>query len=273
MTIRTHTTMRVLTAALVTAVSLATVTACSATKDSTAAHRGTELVGLLKLTPGTVKAGKVTGSWFRMVQVGGSVRSGPYMRNADSPADGGEVTLLQPGTAGGLRLGGYQSQPAPAFATNGDSRADAITKPVKFFGVRFSISTNPVDPQTRTQVAPPTAYTENGTLTADLSSWGVTWNNQVFNQGAPKPVSNTAAKAPGQEKAEKVWDWVAGKYLDSAPVPTISGQSATGTYDAETGAFVLEWTSLIQGGPFNRFIGRWHLEGTFVKAGRAPDAS
>lgn len=269
MTIRTST-LRVLTAALATSLVLGTA-ACSGGKDSAGSTRGTELVGLLKLAPGSVKGGKVTGTWFRMVQVGGSVESGPYMKNADSPADGGEATLLKPGTSRGLRLGGYQSQPSPAFAANGDSRADAITKPAKFFGVRFSIATNPVDPQTKTQVAPPTAYVKDGRLTADLSSWGVTWNNQVFNQGAPKPVSNTGAKAPGQEKAEKVWDWVAGKYLESAPAPTITGKSATGTYDEKTSRFVLEWTSLIVGGPFNRFIGRWHLEGTFVKDKKAPD--
>jgi hypothetical protein len=271
MTIRSA---RTLAAALATVIMLATTAACAGGRDTAEkAHRGSELVGLLKLAPGAVKGGKVTGTWFRMVQVGGSVKNGPYMKNADSPADGGEVTLLQPGTSGGLRLGGYQSQPRPAFAANGDSRAAAITRPARFFGVRFSISTNPVDPQTKTAVAPPTAYVEGGRLTADLSSWGVTWNNQVFNQGAPKPVSSAAAKAPGQEKAEKVWDWVAGKYLESAPAPTITGKSATGTYDAKTGAFVLEWTSLIEGGPFNRFIGRWHLEGTFQKAGRAPHAS
>lgn len=234
--------------------------------------KGTELVGLLKLQPGAVSGGKVTGTWFRMVQVGGTVKAGPYMKNADSRADGGEVTLLAPGTSGGVRLGGYQSQPAPAFAADGDSLASAIVKPVKFFAVAFSVSTNPVDPQTKRPVAPPTVFLKDGRLTADLSSWGVTWNKQVFNQGAPKPVSNTAAEAPGQAKAEKVWDWVAGKYLESAPAPTLTGKAATGTYDAKTGRFTLEWTSLIEGGPFNRFIGRWHLEGTFIKDRRAPDA-
>jgi hypothetical protein len=261
--------MRLLTAMLATAMVLGTA-ACGGKDAAADDHHGTELIGLLRLTPGSVKGEKVTGTWFRMVQVGGTVKNGPYMRNADSPADHGEVTLLRPGASGGLRLGGYQSQPKPAFAPNGDSRAGAITVPARFFGVRFSISTNPVDPQTKTPVAPPTAYVRDGRLTADLSSWGVTWNNQVFNQGAPKPVSSTAAKAPGQEKAEKVWDWVAGKYLESAPAATITGKSATGTYDAKTGRFTLDWTSLIEGGPFNRFTGRWHLEGVFEKSGKAP---
>ena len=240
--------------------------------DQVSRTQGTELVGLLKLAPGAVNGGKVTGTWFRMVQVGGTVKAGPFMKNADSRADGGEVTLLAPGSSGGVRLAGYQSQPTPAFAADGDSLASAIVKPARFFAVAFSVSTNPVDPQTKRKVAPPTVFVKNGRLTADLSSWGVTWNNQVFNQGAPKPVPATAAQAPGQAKAAKVWDWVAGKYLESAPAPTLTGKAATGTYDAKTHRFTLEWTSLIEGGPFNRFIGRWHLEGTFVADGRSPDA-
>lgn len=266
MTLRTRT----LAAALTAVLALGGLSACGG-KDDKAAGKGTPLIGLLKLDPGKAVGAKITGTWFRMVQVGGTVENGPFMTNADSKADGGKVTLLSPGTSGGLRLGGYQSQPSPAFAPNGDSRAAAITKPTKFFGVDFSISTNRTDPQTKTAVAPPTVYLEDGRLTADLSAWGVTWNKQVFNQGAPKPVTSTGAKAIGQEKAEKVWDWVAGKYLESAQAPTITGKGATGTYDAATGRFTLDWTSLIVGGPFNRFIGRWHLEGTFVKSKAAPD--
>ena len=40
----------------------------------------------------------------------------------------------------------------------------------------------------------------------------------------------------------------------------------SGTYDATTGAFTLTWKSLIVGGPFNGFIGLWHLVGHFVPA-------
>jgi len=257
---------------VLTALVLAIAAAGCGNSDDTDSSRGTELVGLVTLTPGAAKGSELTGTWFRMVQIGGTAAKGPYMRNANSTADGGQATLLKPGTSGGLRLGGYQSQPEPAFAPNGDSTSKAITLPTKFFGVAFSIATNPVDPQTKTEVAPPTVYVKDGRLTADLSSWGVTWNNQFFNQGAPKPVSSTDAKAIGQEKAEKVWDWVAGKYLEKAPAATITGKSAHGTYDAKTGAFELEWTSLIQGGPFNQFIGVWHLEGTFTKQQKAPGA-
>jgi hypothetical protein len=231
-----------------------------------------ELVGLFRLDAGSFAGGTLSGTWFRMLQPGADPEHGPYMENGDSPADGGQATLLSPGTSGGLRSGGYQSEPTPGFDGGGNARSDAITLPTKWFGVAFSISTNPVDPQTQTEVPPPTVILEDGgRLSADLSSWAASWNNQEFNQGAPKPVVSTGAKAPGQEQAEKVWDWVAGKYLEAAPRSTSTGDGATGTYDRDTGRFVLEWTSYIEGGAFNGFTGLWHLEGTFEPSGRAPD--
>jgi len=127
-----------------------------------------------------------------------------------------------------------------------------------------------VDPQTRTAVAPPTVWLKDGKLTADLSSWAASWNNQNFNQGAPKPVLSTGAKALGQAQAERVWDWVSRQWLESAAKPTVGGADATGTFDPDTGAFVLEWTSLIVGGPFNGFTGFWHLQGVFQASGPAP---
>jgi hypothetical protein len=229
-----------------------------------------ELVGLFQLTPGAVVGNQVTGSWFRMLQPGGNASSGPYMKNADSPADGGLATLLRTGAAGGLRTGGYQSQPTPAFDPDGNSLADAIMAPTKFFGVKFSISTNRVDLQTKTTVAPPMVWLEDGKITADLSAWSASWNNQNFNQGAPKPVLSTGAKAPGQAQADRVWDWVSQKWLNSAPKPTVNGADATGTYNPNTRAFVLEWTSLIVGGPFNGFTGFWHIQGVYQPSGLAP---
>jgi hypothetical protein len=239
--------------------------------DGGGSGNGDELVGLFRLTPGAVEGDEVTGTWFRMLQPGGDADDGPYMKNADSPADGGQATLLAPGSSGGLRSAGYQSQPSPAFDAEGNSLADAITVPTRFFGVEFSISTNAVDPQTKTEVAPPTVRLDDGKLTADLSAWAASWNNQDFNQGAPKPVLSTGAQAPGQEQAEKVWDWVAQRYLEAAPAASTSGDGATGTYDPDTRRFVLEWTSYIEGGPFNGFTGLWHLEGVFEPSGRAPD--
>lgn len=271
---RSGRTTRLASIALAAALALGAGAACS--KDDTAASDddlGTELVGLFRLDPGTFEGGQLSGTYFRMLQPGGTPEDGPYMINSDSPADGGEATLLQPGTSGGLRTGGYQSEPDPPFDATGNSRSDAITQPARWFGVSFSISTNGIDPQTQTAVAPPTVYERDGRLTADVSAWAASWNNQEFNQGAPKPVSSTGAKAIGQEEAEKVWDWVAGRFLEAAPEPTVSGDGATGTYDPETGRFTLEWTSYIEGGPFNGFTGLWHLEGVFEPSGRAPDGA
>ena len=253
------------------AVTLAT-TGCSSSSsgDGSPAGSGKRLVGLFQLTAGAVHGKQVTGTWFRMLQPNGTIANGPYMINANSAADGGRATLLKPGTSGGLRTAGYQSQPKPGFDHKGNSLADSIVAPTKFFGVRFSISTNEVDLQTKTKVAPPTVVDNNGKLTADLSSWAASWNRQNFNQGAPKPVSGTQAEAPGQQQAERAFDWVAHKYLGGAPKPTVTGDVATGTYDATTGAFTLEWTSHIVGGPFNGFTGLWHLQGFFKPGSAAP---
>jgi len=260
---------------IATAMTLVAVACAACSSDQSAARSPSkagrqELVGLFRLAPGTVVDGRITGSWFRMLQPGGNAKNGPYMKNADSPADGGLATLLQPGTSGGLHTGGYQSQPAPGFDSEGNSLADAIMTPTKFFGVKFSISTNSVDLQTKTAVAPPMVWLQNGKLTADLASWAASWNNQDFNQGAPKPVLSTGAKAPGQAQADRVWDWVSQEWLDSAPKPTVNGADASGTYNPTTHTFVLEWTSLIVGGPFNGFTGFWHLQGVFDPSGLAP---
>jgi hypothetical protein len=236
---------------------------------SSANGGGRALIGLFRLTAGTFDGGHLGGTWFQMLQPGASVTSGPYMKNGNSSADGGLATLLQPGTDGGFRTEGYQSQPTPAFDGGGNSLASAIVAPTEFFGVKFSISTNKIDPQTKTACAPPIVELKNGKLTADVSSWAASWNNQNFNQGAPKPVSNTAAKSPGQQQAQEAWNYVSQRWLGSVPKATVTGASATGTLDLKTDRFVLQWTSLIVGGPFNGFTGLWHLEGVYQPSGRA----
>jgi hypothetical protein len=234
---------------------------------------GRALVGLFRLTSGTFDGGHLGGTWFQMLQPGASVKSGPYMKNADSSADGGLATLLQPGTSGGFRTETYQSQPIPAFDSGGNSLASAIITPTEFFGVKFSLSTNKIDPQTKTACVPPIVELKNGKLTADLSSWAASWNNQNFNQGAPKPVSSTSAQSPGQKQAQEAWNFVSQRWLGSAPKSTVTGVSATGTLDPKTDKFVLQWTSLIVGGPFNGFTGLWHLEGVYQPSGRASAGS
>lgn len=218
--------------------------AADAAGPTTAAPRAasTALVGTLRLAPGSCAGGKITGTYFRMILPSGGT-NGPYMSNSDSRCSDQSFTPLSPGTDGGLRIGSYQPIPSPAFAANGDARANRVTAPQAFYGTSFATATNPTDPQTRTKVAAPRLTVSGSTLTGDLRAFAVTWNNQHFNQGAPKP---------------------------NGSFPGVT-RTPTGTYDAGTGAVTLDWTSQIVGGPFDKFTGKWHFEGRFVPAaGTAP---
>lgn len=242
------------------ALAFGALTACGSSDP--APEQSGELVGLLRLTPGAYENGEVSGSWFRMVQPGGTPADGPFMPNGDSPVEGGAATLLSPGTAGGLQAGSYQSEPNPAFA-DGNSLAGSIMEPTRFFGVDFGASTNPVDPQTQNAVVAPRVTNDNGTLTANLSAWAASWNNQEFNQGAPKAPARAGAQVPGAKQAKEAWDFVSQKWFGQDEASEGEGPPATGTYDSESGKYTLEWTSLIVDGPFNGFTGVWHLEGVF----------
>jgi len=214
-----------------------TTTAASKTDTATA---GGKLVGLFKVTAGDCAGGAVTaGSYFRMVQSGGTVEAGPFISNADSTCGDKTYSALTPGTDGGLTTGKYQPQPDPPFDATKNGIADKIVQPVKFFAVGFAMSTNDKDPTSGTSVPTPTISADSsGKLTGDVRAASVAWNGQQFNQGAPKPDGST----PGGTKVLE------------------------GTYDAKTGAYKLQWTSQIVGGPFNGFTGVWHLEGTFQKS-------
>ncbi|AYF74046.1 hypothetical protein D7D52_09405 [Nocardia yunnanensis] len=191
------------------------------------------LDGLFALAPGVCANGAVTGSFFRMILPTGDA-SGPYLQNSDSRCSDQTVTPLSAGTDGGLVSGSYQPQPAAAFDGAGNAQSGRVTTPVRFYGVDFATATNPTDPQTGAGTGLPQLFSEGGRLSGDLSSLGVTWNNQVFNQGSPKPGGGLPGKTSG----------------------------ISGNIDA-AGNFVLEWTSQIVGGPFNNFTGLWHLAGQY----------
>jgi hypothetical protein len=216
------------------ALALVALAGCGGGSAKSSESKGTRLTGLFAVAAGTCTGGTAGGSTFRMVNPGGTVAKGPFVANADSSCTDKTVTLLAPGTAGGLRAGTYQAETSPAFLANGSSTSADIVAPVSFFAVKFGVSTNATDPQTRKATALPTVTRDGKTLTADLSSWAVAWNGQHFNQGAPKPGA--------------------------------SGGQATGTFDEGTGRFTLDWTSKIAGGPFNGFTGVWHLEGSYRSA-------
>lgn len=203
---------------------------------SVSAAAGEELVGLFTVTAGACTSQATPkGSWFRMVQPGGSAQSGPFVENNDSPCTNKSATPLKPGKDGGLTAGAYQPAPDPAFDSGGNGLATRIVEPARFYGVGFAAATNATDPQTGSGVGAPRLLADGSRLNGDLRAFGVAWNRQHFNQGAPKPNGSS----PGQTSA------------------------VSGTIDRGTGAFVLEWASQIEGGPFNGFTGVWHFEGVF----------
>jgi hypothetical protein len=175
--------------------------------------------------------------------VAGKGPGGPdsdYLSNSQSTCSSDQTyTLFVPGTGGGVVTGGYQPAPSPAFDSSGNALAAQIIQPATFYNVKFSVSTEATDPQTHQPVpAPVVDVGPSGSLTGNLEAWSAAWNGNYFNQGAPKPGGGT----PG---------------FTSGP---------TGTYASTTGAYTLDWTSEIVGGPFGSFTGQWHLVGTFAPA-------
>jgi len=184
-----------------------------------------DLVGVFGVDPGECTDGVTAGSYFRMVQPGGTKDAGPFIPNADSACADTTYSLLVAGADGGLMTGDWQAAPDPAFDETGNGLADRIVAPVTFFGVAFAAATDPAE-------AMPSLMAADGMLTGDLSAFTAYYGTGVFNQGAPKPDG--------------------------------SGPVLTGTIDPLSGAYMIEWTSLIVGGSFDGFTGVWHLEGQFA---------
>ena len=218
--------------ALVALLVAGVLAACSG--DDSSASSGTPLVGRFGIEAGACAGAASTGSTFRMVQPNGDAQTGPFVTNPDSPCADKSVTPLQPGSEGGLVTGEYQPSVDPAFGPDGTSTATKVISATPFFAVGFGVATDEADPQSKKSVDAPSIFDEDGKLTGDLSALAVSWNGQFFNQGAPKPGA--------------------------------TGGDLRGTYDASTKAYTLDWTSLIEGGPFDGFTGIWHLEGTFTSA-------
>jgi hypothetical protein len=199
---------------------------------------GTPLVGTFTITAGSCSGGTASGTYLRMVLSGGTNAAGPYFSNSDSTCSDNTYTPLAPGSEGGLVTGSYEAQASPAFDSAGNALAARITAPVAFEGVKFSTATNPVDPQTGLNVPAPSIELNGTTLSGNLQSFGVSWNNQEFNQGSPKPDRSS----PG----------------NTTPV--------TGVYNPSSGDYTLQWSSQVVGGPFNGFSAFWNLTGRFVPA-------
>lgn len=220
---------------------LATLAALVLAPGVAAAARKTPLVGTFQIAPGKQRGKQVSGSYFRMIYPNGSPAKGPFFQNSDSTASDKTYTLFKPGIDGGLRTGSYQPQPTPAFAPNGFALANRIVRPLPFAGIKFSLSTGPVDLQSGARVSTfPTIVANGRKLTGDLRSFTASWNSIYFNQGAPKPNGKLTGKT----------------------------RAVSGTYDPRTRRYAITWVSQIVGGPFNDFSGYWHFEGVF-KPGRA----
>lgn len=189
----------------------------------------TNLVGTFKLKPGRFANGKATGTYFRMILHGGG-----YFTNPDSTSSDKTYTLGTPGSDGGLVTGRYQAPAGASFDAKGNALASRIVRPQSFTGIDFSVATPAVDPQTKKKVPAPVIRATGRKLSGQVTAFAAEWNNNFFNQGAPKPDG--------------------------------SGSALKGSYNPKTRHFVLTWTSLIKGGPFNSFSGFWHFEGTFKPA-------
>jgi len=199
--------------------------------------KSSSLVGTFGVTAASCASGAPTGgSYFRMVQSGGTTAAGPYVPNADSTCGDKTYSALQPGTAGGLTTGKYQPDPSPAFDSAGNGLAGAIVTPTKFFGVNFAVSTNKTDPVSNAATKVPTITVTKGKLAGDLDAFNVAYGKQQFNQGSPKPDGSKPGATAGP----------------------------TGTYNSGPRTYTLDWSSAIVGGPFDGFTGVWHLEGTFT---------
>jgi len=202
--------------------------------------QATRLDGLFRLEAGRQAiSGAISGTYFRMFASGEAYA----LPNQQSTARDNTYTLLRPGTDGGLRTDVFQSPPNPAFGPTFAPLGRRVIELQTFFGTDFTVVTDATDPQSIQLGAPvpdplPAIFDASGVLSGQVTAWNAQWNGNSFNQGTPKPDGTT----PG----------------GTTPL--------TGTYDARTGRFTLEWKSLIVGGPFDKFIGFWHLAGTFEAA-------
>ncbi|MHB8293918.1 MAG: hypothetical protein ACYDH5_04710 [Acidimicrobiales bacterium] len=160
-----------------------------------------------------------------------------FVANPGGGCANADYTPLAPGKAGGLVTGAYQPNPQPAFDSAGNGLADSISVPVSFYGTKFALSSDPVDPQTSTKVPPPAITDSGGTLSGNLSALSAAYNTGYYNQGSPKP---------------------------NGSFPGLTSK-VTGTITC-SGTYVITWRSEIIGGAFDGFTGEWHLTGTFKPA-------
>jgi hypothetical protein len=207
-------------------------TACST------ASASTTLVGTFRVQAGRcVEPGAPpVGSYF---VVGNAAMGKPVPTPQTACADKMFVPLT-PGVDGGLETGRFQPDPVPTFSADGSSLANLIVTPVTFQGQKVGMATAGTDEQNAPLQAPvfpvPTATVDGSHLYVELQSLHFTYGGTA---------GGTCATSYGQG----CWD--------------LGSKSATGTYDAKTHQYTLDW-----------FVGEAfseagdsiavHLAGTFV---------
>jgi hypothetical protein len=230
--------MRARRTALAAVALLGVVTLGGCGGHATAAASSQRLIGLFKLTPGqcTTSKARPTGSYLIAI----SASQSKAARNPKAGCADADYTPLVPGTDGGLITGQFQGQPSPTFDAHRNSLATRIVKPTSFGPFRFGFATSARDEQDAPAGEPafpaPVAIATGSTLNIDLRSLVVTYAGQ--------PGSNCA-------KSYGLGCWELGS------------KSASGTYDATTHRFVIDWFA---GESFTPKADSMevHLEGTFV---------
>jgi hypothetical protein len=223
-------------AGLVAGVALLAAAACSgghqATPDST------HLEGLFRISAGKCSGttGLPTGSYLIVL----AAVSGKTVGNPDGGCANPAYTLLEPGTDGGLITGEFQQVSGATFDRDRNSRDGRIIAPVAFDKLLVGFGTSSRDEQDAPTGAPafpePAAIVAGTVLSVDLRSLVVSY------------AGNARASC---KTSYGVGCWELGS------------ENATGTYDAATGHYSVQWFSGASFTPKGDSI-EIHLEGTFV---------
>ena len=233
----------------------AALSACGGGGDDGGANGGVsaqELVGTFLLDVGACEGTDpttYTGSFFRMRTPDGV----NYFPNNDSPCGDKSHTSVSPGTDGGLSTVDFQPYPDPPCDEEGNGTAGAIHPPQGFAGIKWGSATQADvvlgdgGPASPAPSAPSITFDPGtGKLSGQTSAFGMCWQNNYFAQGNPR--INDPDDLDGGGLPSNCDD-------DQPPL--------SGTYDADTGFYTLEWSSRIGSAFGCGFIGFWHFEGTF----------
>lgn len=228
--------MRRQLASLTAGLALVAAAGCSGSHQTT--PDSTHLDGLFKIAAGECSGttGLPTGSYLVVL----SAVSGKTVGNPNGGCQNPAYTLLKPGTDGGLVTGEFQQVAGATFDSHRDSRDNRIIAPVRFDRYLVGFGTSSRDEQDAPTGAPafpdPAAVVAGTALQVDLRSLVVSY---AGNAGASCATSYGVG----------CWE--------------LGSEHASGTYDAATGHYSIQWFSGASFTPKGDSI-EIHLEGTFV---------